>query len=90
MYGIVVKTLRLSLIYQTCFDGTSVFISEIAVEFKYRAILQSSLHCVTIGAVTLDVLPMGNLAVTTWVGFTLGYVRLPVCGYTLVNYPRGW
>ena len=29
MYGIVVKTLRLSLIYQTCFDGTSVFVSEI-------------------------------------------------------------
>ena len=38
-----------------------------------------------IGAVTLDLLPMGNLAVTAWVGFTLGYVRLPVCGYTLVN-----
>ena len=43
-----------------------------------------------IGAVTLDLLPMGNLVVTAWVGFTLGYVRLPVCGYTLVNYPRGW
>ena len=28
MYGIVVETLRLSLIYQTCFDGTSVFVSE--------------------------------------------------------------
>ena len=43
-----------------------------------------------LGAVTLDLLPMGNLAVTAWVGFTLGYVRLPVCGHTLVNYPRGW
>ena len=29
MYGIVVETLRLSLIYQTCFDGTPVFVSEI-------------------------------------------------------------
>ena len=29
---------------------------------------------------------MGNLAVTAWVGFTLGYVRLSVCGYTLVNW----
>ena len=29
MYGIVVETLRLSLIYQTCFDGISVFVSEI-------------------------------------------------------------
>ena len=29
MYGIVVETLRVSLIYQTCFDGTSVFVSEI-------------------------------------------------------------
>ena len=29
MYGIVVETLRLSLIYQICFDGTSVFVSEI-------------------------------------------------------------
>ena len=46
--------------------------------------------CLTLGAVTLDLLPMGNLGVTAWVGFTLGYVRLPVCGYTLVNYPRGW
>ena len=44
----------------------------------------------SLGAVTLDVLPMGNLGLTAWVGFTLGYVRLPVCGYTLVNYPRGW
>ena len=43
-----------------------------------------------LGTVTLDLLPMGNLAVKAWVGFTLGYVRLPVCGYTLVNYPRGW
>ena len=42
-----------------------------------------------IGAVTLDLLPMGNLRVTAWVGFTLGYDRLPICGYTLVNYPRG-
>ena len=43
----------------------------------------------SLGAVTLDLLPMGNLRVTAWVGFTLGYDRLPVCGYTLVNYPRG-
>ena len=42
-----------------------------------------------LGAVTLDLLPMGNLGVTAWVGFTLGYDRLPICGYTLVNYPRG-
>ena len=42
-----------------------------------------------LGAVTLDLLPMGNLGVTAWVGFTLGYDRLPMCGYTLVNYPRG-
>ena len=44
------KTSQLSLIFQTCFDGTSVIFSvtyfEIAVEFKARAILQSSLHCV--------------------------------------------
>ena len=46
-------------------------------------------QCVAIGAVTLDLLPMGNLGVTAWVGFTLGYDRLPMCGYTLVNYPRG-
>ena len=43
----------------------------------------------TLGAVTPDLLPMGNLGVTAWVGFTLGYDRLPICGYTLVNYPRG-
>ena len=42
-----------------------------------------------LGAVTLDLLPMGNLGVMAWVGFTLGYDRLPICGYTLVNYPRG-
>ena len=41
-----------------------------------------------IGAVTLDLLPMGNLGVTAWVGFTLGYDQLPIFGYTLVNYPR--
>ena len=42
-----------------------------------------------LGAVTLDLFPMGNLGVTAWVGFTLGYDGLLVCGYTLVNYPRG-
>ena len=38
MYGIVVETLQFSVIYQTRFDGTSVFVSviepEITVEFK--------------------------------------------------------
>ena len=27
----------------------------------------------TLGAVTLDLFPMGTLGVTAWVGFTLGY-----------------
>ena len=44
------KHKQLSLIFQTCFDGTSVTFSvtyfEIAAAFKARAILQSSLHCV--------------------------------------------
>ena len=44
------QTLQLPLIFQTCFDGTSVIFSvtyfEIAFEFKARVILQSSLHCV--------------------------------------------
>ena len=56
------------------------------VSFKFRFI--STVTNVKIGAVTLDVLPMGNLAVTAWVGFTLGYVRLPVCGYTC-KLPKG-
>ena len=50
----------------------------------------AGIQCISdiLGAVSPDLLPMENLAVTA--GFTLGYVRLPVCGYSLVNYPRGW
>ena len=42
----------------------------------------------TIVAVTLDLLPKGSLGVMAWVGFSLGFDRLQVCGYTLINYPR--
>ena len=42
----------------------------------------------TLVAVTLDLLPKGSLGVMAWVGFSLGFDRLPVWGYTLINYPR--
>ena len=44
----------------------------------------------SIGAVTLDLLPMGNLAVTAWVGFTPGGGVLPYVALTGTCGPIGY
>ena len=44
---------------------------------------------VNVDAVTLDVFPrMASNGKIAWVGFTLGFDRFHVCGYTAINSPR--
>ena len=39
--------------------------------------------------VKLDLFPKAPLGKIAWVGFSLGFDLFHVCGYTLINCPRG-